>query len=225
MSGVTDCYQPIERRLELTRRCLAVFLEFRNPVAIITKNHLVTRDIDLLAELAKQHAAAVNISITTLDANLAKVLEPRASPPSRRLAAIEKLHQAGVPVRVMMAPVIPGLTDHEMPALLAAAANAGACDAFYVPLRLPFAVAPLFEQWLERHVPGHKKKVLNRMRDMRGGKLYDSQFGKRMSGEGFFADQMRSLFAVAKRKAGFEGAPPEISVKGFQRPGAQKELF
>ncbi|MDB6153607.1 MAG: Radical [Chthoniobacteraceae bacterium] len=225
MSGVTDCYQPIERKLELTRRCLAVFLEFRNPVAVITKNHLVTRDIDLLSELARHHAVAVNISITTLDADLAKVLEPRASPPSRRLAAIEALHRAGVPVRVMMAPVIPGLTDHEMPALLAAAAQAGACEACYVPLRLPLAVAPLFEQWLERHAPGHKGKVLNRVRDMRGGKLYDAQFGTRMRGEGFLADQMRNLFILAKRKAGFSGASAGLSRAGFQAPGSQLELF
>ncbi|MES2568428.1 MAG: PA0069 family radical SAM protein [Verrucomicrobiota bacterium] len=225
MSGVTDCYQPVERTLELTRRCLAVLLEFRNPVSIITKNHLVTRDIDLLAELARHQAVEVNLSITTLDSELARTLEPRASSPAHRLAAITKLREAGVPVRVMMAPVIPGLTDHEMPALLAAAAHAGACDAAYVPLRLPLAVAPLFEQWLERHAPGYKEKVLNRVRDMHGGKLYDSRFGKRMGGEGIFAGQMHTLFAVSKRKAAFEGTSPNLSTAGFQVPGAQMELF
>ncbi len=225
MSGVTDCYQPIERRLELTRRCLAVFAEFRNPVAIITKNHLVTRDIDLLRELTAHDAVAVNISITTLDGELAKVLEPRASPPSRRLAAVEKLAAAGVPVRVMMAPVIPGLTDHEMPALLAAAARAGAEEAHFVPLRLPWAVAPLFEAWLERQAPGNKDKVLGRVRDMCGGKLYDSRWGTRMRGQGIFAEQMRVLFAAAKRKAGFPKTQRELSTSAFRVRGDQMELF
>jgi DNA repair photolyase len=216
MSGVTDCYQPIERRLELTRRCLAVLAEFRNPVAIITKNHLVTRDIDILRELAAFQAVVANISVTSLNPELAKVLEPRASPPQRRLAAISELHAAGIPVRVMMAPIIPGLTDHEMPELLTAAARAGACDASYVALRLPWAVAPLFEAWLERHAPGHKEKVLSRIRDMRGGKLYDARWGVRSRGEGFFAEQMGAMFDMARRKAGFAGDPPELSTAAFQ---------
>ncbi len=225
MSGVTDCYQPIERKLELTRRCLAVFAEFRNPVSIITKNHLVTRDIDLLRELAAHRAVVVNISVTTLDGELAKVLEPRASPPARRLAAIEELSAAGVPVSVMMAPVIPGLTDHEIPALLAAVARAGACDANFVPLRLPWAVAPLFEQWLERHAPGHKEKVLGRIRELRGGKLYDASWGKRMRGEGIIAEQMRALFVSAKRRAGLSGVAPELSAAAFRASRSQLELF
>jgi DNA repair photolyase len=222
MSGVTDCYQPVERRLELTRRCLAVLAEFRNPVTVITKNHLVTRDRDHLGALAKHDAALVALSITTLDADLAKVLEPRASPPSRRLAAIEELSAAGIPVMVMMAPVIPGLTDHEMPALLAAAARAGAVTAGYVPLRLPGAVAPLFEAWLERHAPGHRDKVLGRLREMRGGKLNDARFGSRMRGDGFFAEQIRALFEIARRKAGFPSeAPRELSTAAFRVPTAQ----
>lgn len=225
MSGVTDCYQPIERRLQLTRRCLAVLAEFRNPVAIITKNHLVTRDIDILRELAVHRAVVANISVTTLDGELAKVLEPRASPPARRLAAIAELHAAGISVRVMMAPVIPGLTDHEMPALLAAAAAAGACDASYVALRLPWAVAPLFEAWLERHAPGHKEKVLSRIRHMRGGKLYDSRWGTRSRGEGFFAEQMEAMFDIAKRKAGFNGDAPVLSTAAFRVPTNQLSLF
>lgn len=225
MSGVTDCYQPIERTLQLTRRCIAVLAEFRNPLAIITKNHLITRDKDLLAELAQFQAVGVNISVTTLDGALAKKLEPRASPPSRRLAAIEELTAAGVPVRVMMAPVIPGLTDHEMPRLLAACAQAGARDAAFVPLRLPWAVAPLFEAWLERHFPGAKEKVLGRIRDMRGGKLNDSRWGSRMRGEGFFAEQLRALFHVARKKAGFAGDMPELSAAAFRVPSDQLELF
>ena len=225
MSGVTDCYQPIERKLQLTRRCLGVLAEFRNPVAVITKNHLVTRDIDHLQELAAHHAVMVNISVTTLDGALAKVLEPRASSPTRRLAAISELHAARVPVRVMMAPVIPGLTDHEMPALLAAAARAGACDASYVPVRLPWAVAPLFEEWLERHAPGLKEKVLSRIRDMRGGKLYKAEWGTRQRGEGFFAEQMSALFEISKRKAAFPGEPGELSTAAFRVPRAQLELW
>jgi DNA repair photolyase len=225
MSGVTDCYQPIERTLQLTRRCVAVLAEFRNPLAIITKNHLVTRDKDLLAELARFNAVGVTISVTTLDGELAKKLEPRASSPSRRLAAIEELSAAGIPVRALMAPAIPGLTDHEMPALLRACANAGARDAGFVPLRLPWAVAPLFEEWLERHVPGSKDKVLGRIREMRGGKLYDSRWGVRMQGEGFFAEQMSALFKLAYRKAGFRKDLPPLSADSFRVPSAQLALF
>ena len=202
MSGVTDCYQPIERKLKLTRGCLEVLAEFRNPVGIITKNFLVTRDIDFLSELARHNAVAVYISITTLDSELRKVMEPRTSPPAARLEAIRRLAQAGIHVGVLMAPIIPGLTDHEILAVLEAAANAGAKSAGHVTLRLPHAVAPLFEQWLQTHFPDRKEKVLNRLRTMRGGKLYDSQFGKRMRGEGIFADQIDQLFEVARRKAG-----------------------
>lgn len=225
MSGVTDCYQPVERRLELTRGCLRVLADFRNPVTMITKNHLVTRDIDILSELAAHRCVEVNVSVTTLDSDLAKVLEPRASPPQRRLKAIRELRAAGVPVRVMMAPIIPGLTDHEIPDLLAAVAEAGAAEASYVVLRLPGAVAPLFEAWLDRHAPGHKDKVLNRLRDMRGGRLYRAQWGKRMRGEGFFADQISALFKMAHRRAGFRQDMPELSTDAFRVPSAQRELF
>src|SRR2546425_7907726 len=153
LSGVTDCYQPVERKLNLTRRCLEVLANFRNPVAIVTKNHLVTRDLDVLGELARHDAAAVFISITTLDTELRKVMEPRTSPPASRLSAIETLANAGIPVGVLVAPVIPGLTDHETPAIIAAAVQAGAQFAGYVVLRLPHAVAPLFEPWLARQFP------------------------------------------------------------------------
>ncbi|HEX8294890.1 MAG TPA: PA0069 family radical SAM protein [Chthoniobacteraceae bacterium] len=230
LSGVTDVYQPIERQLRLTRACLKVFAEFRNPVAIITKNHLVTRDIDLLAELARWHAVSVAISVTTLNADLARVLEPRASPPSRRLAAIRELSAAGVPVRVLMAPIIPGLTEHEIPAVLRAVAEAGALGANYTLLRLPWAVAPLFEDWLERHVPGQKEKVLGRLQELRGGKLYDAQFGARLTGTGPLAEQIKMLFDVARRKAGFppEGAGlqvAELSTRHFRVPTDQLSLF
>jgi DNA repair photolyase len=157
MSGVTDCYQPIERKLKLTRRCLEVLAEFRNPVAIVTKNHLVTRDLDLLGELARHRAVAVFISLTTLDSGLTPKLEPRASLPKHRLAAIETLSRAGVPVGVLLAPMIPGLTDHEIPSLITAAVKAGAQSAAYMVLRLPFGVGPLFENWLTQHFPDRKE--------------------------------------------------------------------
>src|SRR5205085_9262982 len=169
ISGVTDPYQPIERKLEITRRCLEVLAEFRNPAGVITKNHLVTRDVDHFRELAKYEAASVFVSITTLDAKLANIMEPRASTPELRLAAIEALAAAGIPAGVMVAPVVPAITDHEMPKILAAARRAGAPRAGDVVLRLPHAVAPLFEQWLVENFPDRKDKVLNRVRDLRRG--------------------------------------------------------
>ncbi|HEU4884846.1 MAG TPA: PA0069 family radical SAM protein, partial [Longimicrobium sp.] len=210
MSGVTDPYQPAERKLQITRRCLEVLAEFRNPVAMVTKNHLVTRDIDLLGELAAHQAAVVNISITTLNEKLQRVMEPRASTPARRLEAVRKLAEAGIPVRVLAAPVVPGLTDHEMPAILAAAAEAGAGAASYIPLRLPHGLKGLFEDWLETHFPDRKDKVLNRIREMRGGKLYDAEWGTRMRGEGVFADQYEVLFGATCRKHGLVRTFPPL---------------
>jgi DNA repair photolyase len=226
ISGVTDCYQPIERKLKITRGCLEVLAEFRNPVGIITKNFLVTRDIDLLAQLARHNAVQVHISLTTLDTELRKIMEPRTSPPAARLEAIRRLSEAGVRVGILMAPVIPGLTDHEIPAVLDAAAKAGAKTAGHVTLRLPHAVAPLFEKWLETHFPDRKEKVLNRLRSMRGGKLYDSKWGQRMRGDGIFADQIDQFFDVARRKAGIAERGGELSAAAFRRPGgAQLQLF
>jgi DNA repair photolyase len=218
MSGVTDCYQPVERRLQLTRRCLEVLAEFRNPVSIVTKNYLVTRDIDLLRELAAHHAVTVHLSINSLDGELARQLEPRAASPKMRLAAVELLAKAGVPVGVLVAPVIPALNDHEIPSVLAAAKAAGAGWAYTEILRLPLTVAPIFEKWLEQNVPGKKDKVLNRIRAIRGGKLNDPRFGKRMSGEGVFADQILQMFHVARRKAGLPEDGPELSSSAFRRP-------
>ena len=220
MSGVTDCYQPVERKLKLTRRCLEVLAEFRNPVGIVTKNHLVTRDIDLLGDLASHQAAVVFVSLTTLDASLAAKLEPRASLPHHRLAAIEALSKAGIPVGVMTAPIIPALNDHEIPNLIAAAVNAGAQFAGYVTLRLPFGLGPLFEEWLARHFPDRKEKVLNRVRAVRGGKINDPNFGTRMRGEGTFADQIEGLFEAACRKAGVAGRHPELSAAAFRVPSS-----
>ena len=225
MSGVTDPYQPVERRLGITRGCLEVLAEFRNPVGIITKNHLITRDIDLLAELAAHQAVCVTISITTHDTALARNMEPRTSTPELRLDAISKLAEAGVPVGVNVAPTIPGLTDHEMPSILAAAKDAGAKWAGIGVLRLPWAVAPLFEKWLEEHFPDRKDKVLNRIRDLRGGKLYDAQWGVRGRGTGIFAEQIRALFDVSCRRVGLNEEHYELSTAAFRKPTVQASLF
>lgn len=222
LSGVTDPYQPVERRLRLTRRCLEVLAEFRQPVQVVTKNHLVTRDADLLAELARHRAAAVAISLTTLDPALRAVLEPRTSPPAARLAAVQTLAAAGVPVGVLLAPVIPGLNEHEIPRLLSAAAAAGARFAAVQMLRLPGAVAPLFVEWLEHHFPDRRDKVLGRIRALRGGRLNDPRFGTRMTGEGPGAAQVQRLFEVACRRAGISRDWPELSTAAFRRPGGMQ---
>jgi DNA repair photolyase len=224
MSGVTDPYQPVERKLEITRRCLAVLAEFRNPVGVITKNELITRDIDHLSELASHNAAAAFISITTLDGELARKMEPRASHPRERLKAVERLAAAGIPVGVMVAPVVPAITDHEIPKILEAAAAAGAQSAGYVMMRLPGAVAGLFEAWLEEHFPDRKDKVLNRVRGLRGGKLYDPRFGSRMRGEGIFADQVKAVFETARRRYGLDQKRVELSTAAFRRPGQAVQL-
>ncbi len=226
LSGVTDPYQPLERRLQLTRQCLDVLRAFRNPVVIITKNHLVTRDLDLLAELAVHLAAMVYLSITTLDAELCRKLEPRASMPERRLAAIEQVAAAGVPVGVLASPIIPGLNDHEVPSILQATHQAGARYAGSMPVRLPHAVGPLFEQWLSEHYPSKKSKVLNRIKAMRGGQLNDPRFGSRMQGEGIFAQQLRDLFRLSCRKVGINGRGPTLSTAAFQSlDSTQLSLF
>ncbi len=226
LSGATDPYQPAERRLRLTRACLEVLAEFRNPVAIITKSHLVTRDIDVLGELARYQAVSATLSVTSLDGGISRVLEPRASHPRQRLAAIEALSQAGVPVGMMVAPVIPGLNEHELPAIIEAGKQAGGQFAGYTTLRLPHGVGPLFERWLDQHVPNKKAKILNRLRSLRGGKLNDSRFGKRMRGEGRYAEQIAAMFALACRKAGLANEHPRLSTAAFHRPvEGQMSLF
>jgi DNA repair photolyase len=225
-SGVTDCYQPCERHFRLTRACLEVLAEFRNPVGIVTKNHLVTRDLDLFAGFAAWNGAAVYVTLTTLDDDLAGRLEPRASRPRHRLRAIRALAEAGVPVGVMVAPIIPGLTDHEMPAILSSAAEAGANHAGYVALRLPHTVKDVFSAWLDEHAPGKKDRVLARVRDLRGGHLNVSDWGRRMRGEGVFADQIRDLFSVVTRRLGLDRGRGELSTAHFRRPGGpQLDLF
>jgi DNA repair photolyase len=225
MSGVTDPYQPVERKLEITRRCLAVLAEFRNPVAVISKNALMTRDIDHLSALAEHGAAAAFLSITTLDGELARKMEPRASHPRDRLEALARLSAAGIPTGVMVAPVVPAITDHEMPRILEAAAAAGARTAGYVMMRLPGAVSGLFETWLAEHFPDRKDKVLHRVQELRGGKLNDPRFGSRMRGEGIFADQVRTTFQTFRRKYGLDQPFPALSTAAFRRPGEQMSLF
>ncbi|MGE5216899.1 MAG: PA0069 family radical SAM protein [Chloroflexota bacterium] len=226
LSGNTDCYQPVEKKRELTRRCLEVLLDYRNPVVIVTKNFLVTRDIDILAELARYDCVGVTISVTTLDHKLSSLLEPRASRPARRLAAIKALADAGIAVGYLQAPMIPGLTDSEAPAIAVAAAKAGATFSGYVALRLPFAVKELFEQWLDRYYPDKKSKILHRVREIRGGKLNDPNFKSRMRGEGIYAEQMAELFELGRKKSGISTRWPKLTTEHFRRPGRdQLNLF
>ena len=223
MSGVTDCYQPIERHLRLTRGCLEVLAECRHPVGIVTKSALVVRDIDLLQELHRHGCVRIHVSLTTLDPELARKLEPRAAQPARRLQAIARLAAAGLPVSVLTAPIIPGLTEEELPALLRAAADAGAQGAGYIVLRLPHGVGELFEAWLARHYPGRQERVLARVRQVRGGVLNDSRFGSRMKGEGLFAELIANLFATARRRAGLERELPPLTTSAFRRPADPRQ--
>lgn len=225
MSGATDCYQPAERHFRLTRSCLQVCAELRHPIFIITKNALVTRDLDVLAELARHRCIGVHVSVTSLDPELAGKLEPRASRPQARLRAIRELSAAGIPVGVMVAPIIPGLTEEEMPAILEAAAAAGAKRAGYVLMRLPFAVKDVFTQWLDDHAPTKKARILDRMRTLHGGKLYQADWGKRMSGEGIFAEQMRAMFEVTTRRCGLNREEFTLATEHFRKPGEQLTLF
>ncbi len=226
MCGVTDAFQPVERRLRLTRGCLEVLRDFRNPVTIVTKNHLVTRDVDILAEMADHDCVQVTISVTTLRNELQRVMEPRTSIPARRLDAIRTLSEAGVPVGVFVAPLIPGLTDEEMPWIVEAAAEAGARYASYLTLRLPMGVADHFVGWLDAHFPERKEKVLGRIRDIRGGKLNDPAFHRRFRGQGEYANQIRGLFRAAVRKAGLDRKPRPLSTAAFRRGGGvQGDLF
>ncbi|MGI8604695.1 MAG: PA0069 family radical SAM protein [Verrucomicrobiales bacterium] len=226
-SGVTDCYQPVERKLRLTRGCLAVLAEFRNPVVLITKNHLITRDVDHLAELARWRAAVALVSVTTLDSELARILEPRASLPAMRLRAIRTLADAGIPVGASVAPVIPGLNDHEIPAILQAVADAGGHFASYSLVRLPGSVGPVFESWLDDHAsPSKKATILARIRDVHGGRVNDLRWHVRMSGEGERAEQISQLFKACAAKADLDKPFPEVTTANFRRvTEGQIELF
>jgi DNA repair photolyase len=222
LSGVTDAYQPLERRLQITRRCIEVFEEFRNPITIITKSALVVRDLDLLLRLAEHEAISVALSVTTLDSELQRVLEPRASSSGQRLRAIEMLSEAGIPTGVMVAPILPGLTEFEIPAILESAASAGASWAGHILLRLPHGLRDLFDDWLMTHRPLRRNKVLSRLESLRGGRLNDPRFGSRMRGEGHFAQQIADLFRLWSRKQGFDEAAPTLSTASFRRPGGKQ---
>ncbi len=227
-SGVTDCYQPAERHFRLTEQCLQVALEARQPVGIVTKNALVERDLQVLSELATRKLIHVFVSITTLDPSLAREMEPRTSIPEARLRAISSLADAGVPVGVMVAPIIPGLNDNEAPAILAAAKNAGAQTAGHVLLRLPMTVAPVFQQWLERSQPLKAQRVISRVRQTRQGNLSSANFFQRMTGSGPLAEQIRTMFEVFKRKYQLDQGLPDYDTSQFRRPpkvGGQPWLF
>jgi DNA repair photolyase len=227
-SGVTDCYQPIERELRLTRGCLEVAAECRQPVGIITKNALVTRDIDVLGELAAHRAVRVGVSITTLDQELARVMEPRTSSPAARLRAIAELSAAGIPTEVMTAPIIPGLNDHEIPAILAAARKAGAQSASYVLLRLPTTVREVFLEWLRRCRPNQAAKVESFIRSTRDGKLNNSTWGERHRGQGPMADQIAQTFKVFAKRNGLDRRFDALNCEAFRPPrpaSGQLSLF
>jgi DNA repair photolyase len=219
MSGVTDCYQPAERHFRITRACLEVLAEFRNPVSLITKNFLITRDIDVLKELAAYDAVHVFISITTMNTDLAAKMEPRASRPAHRLRAIEMLAKAGIPVGVMVAPIIPGLNDREIPAVLEEAKKAGATEAGYTMLRLPYGVKDVFQEWLKLHFPEKLDRIIGTVREVRGGKLNVSDFATRMRGEGPYAEQIGQMFHVFRERLGFTSRMRGLRTEHFRRPG------
>ena len=225
LSGNTDPYQPLEQQLELTRGCLKVFERFKNPVSVITKNHRITRDLDLLSRLAEQNLVRVRISVTTLDRELARIMEPRTSPPKKRLDAMKKLSSAGVSVGINAAPVIPGLTDHELPNLLEAGAEAGAKFANYIIVRLPGSVEELFLEWLEQNLPDRKNKILNQIRSIRNGKLSESRFGKRMKGEGTFGEFLEQIFQKQCRRLGLNERLDELTTEAFSSEPDQRTLF
>ncbi|MEK6571273.1 MAG: PA0069 family radical SAM protein, partial [Bacteroidota bacterium] len=225
-SGNTDPYQPIEWKLQLTRCCLEVFLKYRNPVEIVTKNFLVTRDIDILQGLASLNLVHVLISITSLDPELIRVMEPRTAIPARRLEALNLLASKGIPVGVNAAPIIPGLNDEELPSILKETAGRGAASAAYTLVRLPGAVKPLFLDWLHRELPERESKVINRLREVRRGKLSDSRFGTRMRGEGKVAETIEDLFRLACKKYHLNERTITLATEHFLRtPEQQLEIF
>lgn len=218
LSGVTDCYQPIERQLRLTRQCLEVAVEARQPVSLITKNAMISRDVDLLAELAAQGLCRAALSVNSLEQSLTRVLEPACSAPAARLEAIRTLSSAGVPVHAMVAPVIPGLNDSELPSVLQAVAAAGASSAGYIMVRLPLTVEPLFREWLRTHRPLEAEKVESRLRLVREGKLSQSEFHQRMRGSGEYADHVGALFSLQRKRCGLASQLPPLRTDLFRPP-------
>ncbi len=224
MSGITDCYQPAERRFGITRGCLQVLAQFRNPVTIVTKNALILRDLDILREMARWRGAGVLVSITSLDPTLARRMEPRTVSPRQRLEVVARLAEAGVAVGVNIAPLIPGLNDTEMPAIVEAAARAGAHFTHYQILRLPYAVKDLFRAWLAREFPDRQERILDRLESLRGnqGRISDPRFGHRMRGEGVWAETFAGMHQIACRKARLESSILELNTSEFERPGPRQ---
>ena len=225
-SGNTDCYQPVERKLQLTRRCLEVFSKYRNPVGIITKNNLITRDVDIIKELASHDLVFVIISITSLQGELIKRMEPRTSAPHKRLEAVELLAAQGIPVCVNVAPIIPGLNDEEIPSILKEAAAHGAKFAGHTIVRLSGAIGPLFTDWLQREMPDRAGKIINRIREVRAGEMNDTRWGKRMSGEGEIANTIHRLFKLSCERYGLNREKFNFDTSRFRRRTPQQtELF
>ncbi|MGJ8583464.1 MAG: PA0069 family radical SAM protein [Marinosulfonomonas sp.] len=220
----TDAYQPIEARYKIMREILEVLSAFRHPVTIVTKGSLVERDIDILGEMGQAGLARVGISVTTLDPKISRVMEPRVPSPLRRLKTIERLSQAGCPVHVMVSPVVPALTDHDIETILAQAAKAGADAANWVMLRLPLEVSPLFQDWLAHHFPDRAARVMARVREMHGGQTYDAQWGLRMRGEGFYADLISQRFKLSARRHGLHHRPQGLRCDLFRVPGRNTQL-
>ncbi len=226
LAGNTDCYQPVERKLELTRRCLEVFLEFRNPAGVVTKNFLITRDIEILAEMARLNLVSVFFSVTSLNQDLTKKMEPRTSTPAKKMEAIEMLSRRSIPVGVLVAPVIPGLTDEEIPSILREASGRGARFASMQMLRLPFAVKDLFVDWIRREYPDREVRIVSRLKQVRGGKMSSYEFGERMSGSGETARAIHQLFRASCKKYHLNEYGLELSTDKFRRPaGSQIEMF
>lgn len=226
ISGVTDAYQPVEKKFELTRECLKVLNRFRNPFAIVTKNRLVSRDMDILQEAHSWNGTAVYLSLTTTDESLRRVMEPRTSSLKDRLETIKSLSDAGIPVGFIMGPVIPGLTDHQIPDLVSMAADHGASFGGYILLRLPHSLKELFSTWLTRHFPDSADKVLQRIRDVRGGQLNSASFDTRFTGTGIHAENIAQLFNLACRKNNVSRKGPQLNTNAFRPPGGtQLDLF
>ncbi len=225
MSGITDCYQPVERVLRITRGCLHVAAQANQPISVITKNAMVHRDLDIMTPMAARNLIHVALSISTLDQNLSKFLEPATSAPTARLHAVKQLSDGGIPVHVMVAPVIPGLNDSEIPAILEAAAGAGAHSSSHILLRLPHSVKDIFADWLRRRKPDHAQKVLSRLASTRQGKLNDTKFGRRMRGTGPMAEQIASLFEVSARRVQIARQLPALATEHFRAPDGQGRLF
>ena len=225
LGTVTDAYQPAERDRGVSRAILEVLAEFGHPVIVFTKGALVERDLDVLAPMAERGLARVHLSVTTLDADLCRRMEPRAPSPERRLRAIEAVTGAGVPVRLMASPMIPALTDHELERIMEAGRDAGAVGVSVIPLRLPLEVADLFEEWLQEHVPDRAARVMGRVRQLHGGRDYDPRFGHRMTGQGVWADLLRRRVEIARRRLGLCERTPPLRTDLFAPPGGQLSLL